>query len=277
LLYGAAVILSVGFAGPFLWAVITSLKSATQVNVFPPVFVPDPVAVENWLEVWEIVPLARFIGNTVIVTTFSLMGQLLSTSLVAYGFARFRFPLRNFLFLIVLSSLMLPQHITLVPRYVLFKELGWIDTYLPLVVPWWFAAGGGGAFGIFLLRQFFMTIPMDLDEAAKLDGASYLRIYWEIILPLTKPALAALAVFGFLWHWNDFLEPLIYLNSSEKFTISIGLNYLRSSGFVGMGVTPVTEHYLMAAALIATIPPLALFLIAQRQFIQGINLTGLKG
>jgi multiple sugar transport system permease protein len=231
----------------------------------------------NWLEVWSIVPLARFFGNTAVVTFFALIGQLLSSSLVAYGFARFRFPFRNLLFLMVLSVLMLPPIVYLIPQYALFNRIGWIDTFLPLIVPWWFSAGSGGAFSIFLLRQFYSTIPREMDEAAMIDGAGYFTIWWRIILPLSKPALAALTIFGFVWHWNDFLEPLIYLQSTENFTISVGLQFLQTAGFTGFGASPITEHYLMAAALLACLPPLVLFLIAQRWFIEGINLTGTKG
>lgn len=274
LVYGLATLLAAFFAMPFFWALLTSFKTANQIYLFPPNWIPRPFAPQNWVVVWTIVPLARFFWNTVVVTVISLIGQLLSASLVAYGFARFRFPYRSQLFLLVLSTLMLPQHITLIPTYVLFKNLGWIDTYLPLIVPWFL---GGGAFSIFLLRQFYMTIPLDLDEAAKIDGASYFTIYRMIILPLSKTALLALAILGFIWHWNDFLGPLIYLQSTEKFTVSIGLNFLRTSGFVSMGAAPITEHYLMAASLLATLPVLILFVVAQRQMVAGITLTGIKG
>lgn len=272
-LYAMLLVLSTLFAIPFVWALMTSLKTADKVYLFPPQWIPNPIAWENWVEVFRLIPLSLFFSNTIFITIFSLLGQLISASLVAYGFARFRFPWRNTLFIIMLSTIMLPRHITLIPQYILFKQLRWIDTFYPLIVPWFF---GGGAFAIFLLRQFFLTLSRELDEAAKIDGAGYLTIFTQIILPLSKPALATLAVLGFLNHWNDFLEPLIYLNTLEKYTISIGLTFLQQTAALDASV-PVTEHYLMVASLLATLPSIVLFAVAQEQFVEGIALTGVKG
>ena len=271
--YGLLALMSLVSAAPFLWALLTSLKIPSQIEVIPPVWIPDPIAWENWVEVFKLVPLALFLRNSATITLFAVLGQVVTASLVAYGFARFRFPGRDVLFLVMLSVIMLPRHVTLIPQYLLFNRLGWIDTYKPLVVPAYF---GGGAFSIFLMRQFYLTIPLELDEAAKIDGASYVAIYSRIMLPLAKPALATVGVLGFLFHWNNFLEPLIYLNTTEKFPISIGLNFLRDHGQVASAM-PVTTHYLMVASLLSTVPCLVLFGLAQRQFVQGIALTGVKG
>jgi ABC-type glycerol-3-phosphate transport system permease component len=196
---------------------------------------------------------------------------MLSASAVAYGFSRFRFPGREALFLLVLGTMMLPWQVTIVPTFLLFRYMGWINTYMPLIIPSYF---GGGAFFIFLLRQFFMSIPRDLDEAAKIDGASSVRVFWNIILPLSKPALATVAIFSFIEHWNEFIGPLIYLNSPQKFTVSIGLRYFVSNPFES---DEPREAILMAASLIVAAPPLILFFAAQKYFVQGIVTTGIKG
>ncbi len=275
-LYALLTLMALIFSLPFLWAIATSLKTAEQLYIFPPEWLPRPISFESWTRVWSIVPLARWLGNSVFVTIFSLVGQLLSGSLVAYGFARFRFPFRQPLFLLVLSALMLPGQVTLIPQYLLFKQLGWIDSYKPLIVPWFFAAGGGGAITIFLLRQFFMTIPLDLDEAAKIDGASYFTIFWRMIIPLSAPILTALAALNFVGHWNNLLGPLIYVKTTEKLTIAPGLLFLNNQGVAALGATARTEHYLMAGSLIAALPCLLLYIVAQRQLI-AITITGSKG
>ena len=212
-------------------------------------------------------PFGRYALNTLIITLFSMVGVLLTSSLAAYGFARLRFPGRDVIFMVLLSTLMLPYAVIMIPQYIMFKYLGWIDTYLPLIVPNWF---GGGVFNIFLLRQFFRTIPVDLSEAARIDGASELRIYWQIMLPLAGPALAVVAIFTFINTWNDFLGPLIYLSSQTNYTIALGL-----ATFKGMYATQ--WHYLMAASTVMIVPIIVLFFLAQRYFVQGIVLTGVKG
>ena len=212
----------------------------------------------------EFAPLARFFLNTVFVTVFTVIGRVGSAALVAYGFARFRFPYRNLLFILVLSTLMLPYQVTIIPTFLLFKTLGWLDTYNPLIVPHWL---GGGAFAIFLFRQFFMTIPKDLDEAAKIDGANTLWIFLRIIVPLSKPVLITMVLIAFLDTWNDFFGPLIYLNSPDKYTLSLGLaNFKRVATAGGRA----TEHLLMAASMVMTLPSILIFVLLQRWYIQGV-------
>jgi ABC-type glycerol-3-phosphate transport system permease component len=270
-LYIIAIICALAFALPFFWTVSSSLKPISEIYLFPPTLWPNEIRWSNYNDVFRLAPFARFIWNTIIVTALAMVGQILSASAVAYGFARFRFPGRDTLFFLVLSTMMLPWQVTIVPTFLLFRYLGWINTFLPLIVPSYF---GGGAFFIFLLRQFFLTIPKDLDEAAKLDGASSARIFWDIILPLSKPALATVAIFSFLDHWNEFIGPLIFLNSTEKFTLSIGLRYFMANPFES---DEPREAILMAASLIVALPPLLLFFFAQRYFVRGIVTTGLKG
>jgi ABC-type glycerol-3-phosphate transport system permease component len=270
-LYILAIIGALAFSLPFFWTVSSSLKPISEIYRFPPTLWPSDIRWTNYSDVFRLAPFARFIWNTVIITALAMLGQVLSASAVAYGFARFRFPGRDQLFFLVLSTMMLPWQVTIVPTFLLFRYLGWINTFLPLIVPSYF---GGGAFFIFLLRQFFLTIPKDLDEAAKLDGASSARIFWNIILPLSKPALATVAIFAFLEHWNEFIGPLIFLNSTEKFTLSIGLRYFMVNPFES---DEPREAILMAASLIVALPPLLLFFMAQKYFVRGIITTGLKG
>jgi ABC-type glycerol-3-phosphate transport system permease component len=251
---------------PVVWMVSTSLKVPAQTYRYPPEWIPNPVKWENFPDALTAMPFGRYTVNTVIICVASIAGVLLSSSLAAYGFARLRFPGRDILFVLVLTALMLPQTVTLIPRYIQFREIGWIDSWLPLIVPSWF----GNAYFIFLLRQFFRTIPRDLSDAAKVDGASELRIFWQIIMPLSKPALMVVIVFHFLYTWNDFLEPLIYITSDHKKTIALGL-YSFQGGFS-------TEwNLLMAASTAMIVPVIVLFFLLQRYFIQGVVLTGLKG
>lgn len=271
LLYTIAIVVAIAFSLPFFWTMSNSLKTAAEIRRIPPTFLPEVVRWANYTDVFRLAPFAIFIRNTVIVTAFAMVGQILSASAVAFGFTRFRFPGRNALFFIVISTMMLPWQVTIVPQFLLFRYMNWINTYLPLIVPSYF---GGGAFFIFLLRQFFMTIPRDLDEAAKLDGASSVRIFWNIILPLSGPAIATVAIFSFLEHWNEFIGPLIYLNTEEKYTLSIGLRYFISTPF---GDDEPREAILMAASLIVALPSLVLFFVAQKYFVRGIVTTGLKG
>ncbi len=271
LLYILAIVTAIAFSLPFFWTISSSLKTAAEIRQIPPTFLPETVRWANYADVFRLAPFAIFIRNTVIVTVFAMIGQILSASAVAFGFTRFRFPARDTLFFVVISTMMLPWQVTIVPQFLLFRYLNWINTYMPLIVPSYF---GGGAFFIFLLRQFFMTIPRDLDEAAKLDGATSLRIFWNIILPLSGPAIATVAIFSFLEHWNEFIGPLIYLNTEEKYTLSIGLRYFISTPF---GDDEPREAILMAASLIVALPSLILFFVAQKYFVRGIVTTGLKG
>jgi multiple sugar transport system permease protein len=222
---------------------------------------------ENYPEAWTAKPFARYTLNTVIITLACIFGQVLSASLVAFGFARLRFPGRVPLFFLVLSTMMLPSQVTMMPHYLIYRSLGWIDTFLPLIVPSFL---GGGAFFIFLFRQFFMTLPRELDESARLDGASSLRVYWNILMPLCRPIVATVAVFSFIAHWNEFMAPLIYLNSPENMTLALGLR-------VFQGAYQTYLHLLMAAATVALIPVIFIFFTAQKQFVRSIVLSGLKG
>lgn len=252
---------------PLIWLVTTSLKTGAQTFLMPPKWIPDPIVWRNYSDAFLAVAFHEYSWNTIRIVFFATTGALLTASMAAYAFARLRFPYRGTLFILVLSTIMLPSIVTLIPTFIVFRTLGWIDTFLPLIVPLWF---GGGAFNIFLFRQFFMTIPLELDEAARIDGASSLRIYWGIILPLSKPVLATIAVFAFIHNWNDFFEPLIYLQSPENWTMAIGLRGFRTLYH--------TEWNLMMAASTAMILPLlVLFFLAQRYFVSGIQMSGLAG
>lgn len=257
---------------PFLWMVSTSLKEPGDVLKFPPEWIPDPFVWRNYYDAVTLpyAPFGVFFKNTVIITFVSMFGQLLSASMVAYSFARLRWWGRDVLFIVVLATMMLPSQVTLIPIFIFFKELGWVDTLLPLTVPAFF---GGGAFTVFLFRQFMMTIPLEMDDAAKIDGCSTAGIYSRIIIPMSRPVLITAGIFSFLGHWNDFMGPLIYLNSTHNYTLSLGLRIIQ--GYGGYGVQ--RWHLLMAASLIVMMPVLALFFMAQRYFIQGVVVSGVKG
>ena len=273
---GRALILSVLtfgaiiFAAPFLWLVSSSLKEPAKIWLFPPQWIPNPVRWANYTEALNAAPFARYTFNTMIIVVGNELGTLLTCSLAAYGFAKLRFRGRELIFTILLSTIMLPWMVTMIPKYIMFRYLGWLDSFLPLIVPSWFAAGPSSVFYIFLLRQFFRTIPKDFIDAARIDGAHEFAIFWRIMIPLVKPALTVVAIFTFLYHWNDFLAPLIYLTSPQNYTISVGL-----AAFKGLYQTD--WNYLMAASTLAVIPVLVLFFAAQRYFIQGVVLSGLKG
>jgi multiple sugar transport system permease protein len=269
-LYVVVTLLALFFALPLFWTVTTALKTVPELFLFPPTFLPASAQFENFPRAWNFVPFGAFYMNTATITVLGTLGAVLSSTLVAYGFARGRFPGRNILFYLVLSTLMLPPEVTIIPKYLIFKELGWLDTYYPLIVPDWF---GGGAFNIFLLRQFFMTIPRTFDEAAEIDGAGSFRILWMILLPLCGPALITVAILSFLNHWNDFFEPLIYLNSPNKLTLSLGLRHF----LISPGDGQPKDHLLMAAVLMAAFPCIVLFFVAQRYFVRGIVMSGIKG
>lgn len=271
LYYAGVAIVSVFFMGPFIWTVLSSLKDASEITTFPPTLFPKVLHFENYLYAWTKVPFLNFYVNSIVVTGLAVLGQTASATLVAYGFARFRFPLRNVFFMLVLATLMVPWEVTIVPSFVLYRFLGWLDTLTPLIAPHWF---GGGPFFIFLMRQFFMTIPRDYDEAAKIDGANSLQILWHVLVPLCRPAITSVAIFSFLFHWNAFIEPLIFLNSPEKFTISLGLRYFQT---IPMEAGEPKDHLLMAGTIIMIVPCVLLFFVAQRYFVRGIVLSGLKG
>lgn len=262
LVWGVALL----FLIPLLWMVSSSLKSNYQIFEVPPRWMPDPPRWENYREALTMLPFDRYVVNTAIISIVTIVGHLVSCTVIAYAFARLRAPGRDFLFVVVLATMMLPYPVTMVPLYMLFKQLGWINTILPLTAPAFF----GSAFYIFLLRQFFLTLPADFEDAAVIDGANTLQILWRIILPLSLPALATVAIFTFQATWNDFLAPLIYLQKPELYTVTLGLQFFRSSYTTNWA-------YLMAASLVTSLPVIAVFFVAQRYFIEGITLSGVKG
>jgi multiple sugar transport system permease protein len=259
------------FAGffilPWVWMISTSLKNPEELAVYPIIWIPDPVRWDNYLEAFRRAEFSRFFVNTALVAFPSVLGAVISNALVAYGFARVRWPGRDLVFSLVLATLILPGFVTFIPLYLIFKNLNWINTYLPLVVPTFFA----NPFFVFLLRQFFMTLPEELADAARVDGASEFRIFSQIILPLSRPALAVVALFQFIGSWNDYFGPLIYINDKALYTISLGIANMRASyGFSNFA-------WIMAATCMSVLPIIVLFFFAQRTFIEGIALTGLKG
>ncbi len=257
---------SLMFILPLFWALSSSFKSDYQVMQYPPQWIPSPLRWQNYPEALTYVPFWRFALNTLFIAAMAILGNLLSCTIIAYGFARLRTPGKNFFFILMLSTMMLVEPVRIIPLYIEFNTLGWIDSYLPLIVPAFF----GSPFYIFLLRQFFMNIPLELEEAALIDGANRMQILWKVIVPLSKPALAAIAIFNFQGVWNDFLYPLVFLHKQSNYTIALGLNFFRSTYTVHWG-------YLMAASIVALLPMVIIFFIAQRYFIQGITFTGIKG
>jgi len=263
--------LGVLMALPFFWMLSTSLKVEQQVYLFPPIWIPNPWAWENYrISLFDILPFTRFFLNTIYITVTATVGAVLSSSMVAFAFARLRWPGRDKGFLLVLATMMVPTYSTIVPRFILFRHLDWVDTFWPLIVPLWF---GGSAFFIFLMRQFYMTIPIDLDEAAGIDGCSEFRIWWSIILPLSKPALATITILSFMARWNDFFDPLIFLNTMENFTVALGLNMFRAA----IEIYGVRYHWLMAASVTVLLPGLIIFFFFQKTFVQGVVMSGIKG
>lgn len=254
---------------PFGWMVHTSLMPAYEAYKFPPKLIPSHWAFENYPQSMSFFPFGRFYLNSAVVSGAITLVQLLTCSLGAYAFARLRFPGRNVLFMIYLATMMVPFQVTLVPLFIIIKELGWINSYLALTVPFFFSA-----FGTFLLRQYFLTIPHDLDDAARIDGAGFFSVYWRVIMPLSGPALATLGIFVFLYFWNLLLWPLVVINSTDLRTIPFGL-----AMFVGeaAGDQIVNWNLLMAASTVAVIPVLIVFIAGQKYFVRGITLTGIKG
>ncbi len=257
------------FILPLILMLSTSMKSLEEINSYPPSFLPKVWTPANYAEAWnyETTDFPRWTFNTVFILVTVLPGVVLTSALCAYGFARLKFPGRNVWFLLVLASIMLPSQVTQIPLYILFHQLGWLDTFYPLIIPHWF---GGGAVNIFLLRQFFMQIPKDLDEAAIIDGAGHFTIWWRIYLPLSRPALVSVTVLTILAVWNDFFGPLIYLRRPDNFTLALGLNMFRSAFLT-------RTDYIMAISMLMVIPMVILFLVAQRYIVQGFVTSGLKG
>jgi multiple sugar transport system permease protein len=266
--YALLILLSATFLFPLFWMVTSALKAEGQIFVWPPQWIPNPVLWSNFQKAFSNpqLPFGRFVVNTLIIEAGVVSGRLISCTLVSYGFARLKAPGKNILFTILLATLMLPRAAVLIPQYILFNQLGWVNTFLPLIVPAWF----GEAYAIFLMRQFFMTIPRELEEAAIIDGATTLQIIWRVIVPLSTPVLAVIAILTFKDTWNDFLNPLLYLSEPSKYTVSVGLAYFN-------GQFDVKLNLLMAASATMMIPIVVLFIFAQRAFVEGISLTGLKG
>jgi ABC-type glycerol-3-phosphate transport system permease component len=254
------------FAAPLAWMVSTAFKPPEDVWLMPPKWIPSRLELRNFVIPWQRMAFLSFYKNTLILVAFNIVGAILSNAVVAFGFARVRFPGRALLFLIVLSTMMLPGHVTLIPTYVLFSRLGWTNSFKPLIVPTYL----GSAFYIFLLRQFYMTISPELDDAARIDGCGWLGIFWRVILPLARPALGVVAIFTFTGNWNNFFGPLIYLNSPKYFPIALGLQLMKDRERTDM-------QLVMAMTLVSLVPVIGLFFIAQRYFIQGIVITGVKG
>lgn len=247
---------------PLWWMFATSLKTMAEVMSYPPSFFPESWEWGNYIRAWQAAPFTTYTINTITITTLVVIGSVLANSFIAYGFAKIPFRGKGIWFAIVLSTMMIPGFVTLIPQYVLFSKLGWVNTYYPLIVPHFF----GSAFYIFLLRQFYMTIPTELIEAAKIEGASHFYIWWKIGLPLTKPALATVAIFSFNGAWNDFLGPLLYLNDENLYTLQLGLAVFK-------GQLSTQWNYLMAGSLLVLLPVILLFFFFQKYFIQGINLS----
>jgi ABC-type glycerol-3-phosphate transport system permease component len=268
-LYAILIAVSAIFLLPLIWMISTSLKTNAEAYTWPPVLIPSTLRFENYAEAWnyEGTQFTRWTLNTLFITITVMVGVLVSSTLCAYGFARIRFPGRNFWFIFTISTIMLPPQVTLIPLYIAFFRIGWLDTFNPLIIPAWF---GGGALNIFLLRQFFMGIPAELEDAAYIDGASRLQILFRIFVPLSVPALLTVTIFTFQGVWNDFYGPLIYLRSMDKFTLALGINQF--NGLYGQ----TQMQYMMAVAFLMTIPMIVVFFVAQRYFIQGITLTGLN-
>lgn len=251
---------------PFYWMVATSLKSEARVFAFPPEWVPNPAILDNYLYIFTELPFGLYVYNSLKVSLLWTLGVVLSSSLAAYAFARIRFRGRDALFMVTLAALMIPGQITMIPLYVIMTRIGWVDTQLPLIVPAYF----GSAFGIFLLRQYFLTIPQELNDAAKIDGCSHFGIYSRIMMPLSKPVLATLALLAFLGSWNDLLGPIIYLYDGDLFTLPLALTRFRGQYYTQWA-------YMMAGATVSLVPILIIFLFTQQYFVRGVVLSGLKG
>lgn len=251
---------------PVYWLVRSSLMTLNEIFTFPPLLWPLHILWENFANAMKVAPFLLYARNTLTVIVPAVLGTLLTASMSAFGLARFKFPLRNMWFSLVLAAIILPPAVVLIPQFIMWSSLGLVNTLYPLIIPLWF---GGGAFNVFLLRQFMLTIPKDFDDAARIDGAGYFKIYWMIMIPLIQPALIAVTLFQTFFLWNDFFQPLIYLNNPQKFTLAIGL-----SDFIGSYTTQ--WNIMLAAAVIVVLPPAIIFFIGQRYFVEGVTLTGIK-
>lgn len=266
ILYALLVLIALVWVFPLYWIVRTAFMGFEQIRQYPPVFFPNPIVLTNFTEGLGSLPFDRYYLNTFIITVTCVLGVIFTSSLSAYTFSRLRWPGRDKVFSVLLTSMMLPSAVTLIPTFIGWSAVGGVNTFLPLTVPSWF---GGGAFSIFLLRQFYMSIPREYDEAAYVDGAGYFQIYWRILMPCIKPALISVAMFAFINAWNDFLLPLVYLNDNNKFTISVGLRTF-------MGMYNSEWGYMMAATTVAVAPVIVVFFIGQKYIVEGVVMTGLK-
>lgn len=264
--FALLVVIAIAMLLPFAWLVSSSLKTQNNVFQYPPQWIPNPMQFQNYIDALTYKPFGIYLKNTLIIVTLNVIAVVFTSSLCGYGFARIRFRGRDFWFGVVVATILLPNVVLLVPQFIIFTHLGWVDTFLPLVVPLFF---GGGAFNIFLLRQFFRTIPEELADAARIDGCSEFGIYWRIMLPLSRPALITVGLLTFLMSWNDLLNPIIYLRTPDNFTLAVGLALFRS-------VLNTRWELLMAASTATILPIILIFFIAQRYFIRGIVMTGLK-
>jgi multiple sugar transport system permease protein len=274
LVYLIVILMAIAFSLPFLWAVSSSLKEPNKIYLDPPQWIPNPAVFRNYIDAMRVAPFMLYFRNTLFITIFAGLGRVFVSTLVAYGFARFRFPGRNILFSMLLATMMIPRQVLLVPQYLLFNSLGWVNSFKPLIIP---AYLGMTAFMIFLGRQFLMSLPIELDEAAEIDGCSPFAVFYRILLPLCKPFLATAAILSFQWDWNAFLGPLVYLQSENKYTLALGLRYLQSlSGGPDMAGLPM-DHLIMAASVTVLMPIVVIFLLFQKYFVRGITMSGLKG
>ena len=261
------------FSIPVLWVVTTSFKGQGGIFTYPIEWIPTPIVWSNYPRLLEVLMfsgwpgIVLFFRNTFFISILATLGTLTSSILVAYSFARLQWPERNLLFSLSLATMMLPTVVILIPTFLLFRDLKWLNTFMPMIVPFWFAVQG---FYIFLLRQFFLGLPVELEEAARIDGADSLRILWQIVVPLSRPAIITVSIFSFLQHYTEFLTPLLYLNAVEKFPMALGMRMFQ-------GTYTNDWPLMMAASAVFILPTVILFLIAQRHFIQGIQLTGLAG
>lgn len=254
---------------PLVFMVSTALKTSKEMLQFPPTIIPHTLAWDNFKTLFtdNEIKFGILYKNSLIIAGFSVFGTVLSSSLVAYGFSRFRARGKKLMFMLMISTMMLPYPAVMIPQFLLFSKLGWMNTFLPLIVPTFF----GSAYQIFLLRQFFMSLPNELYDSGKIDGCGEFRMFWKIALPLSGPALATVAIFTFIWTWNDLLGPVLYLSSQDKFTLPVGLAAMMSSKF---RIAPY--NLLMCASIMTTLPVVAIFAVAQKRFTEGIVLTGIK-
>ncbi|PAF29415.1 carbohydrate ABC transporter permease [Paenibacillus sp. 7516] len=252
---------------PFIWMISTSFKEPQSIFTYPPQWIPEPFRFQNYIDVFRLIPFHRFYFNSAYIAVLVVLGTVFFASLAGYAFAKIPFKGRNVVFLVLLSAMMIPHEVTAIPMFLFMRQLGWIDTHLPLILLPIF--GAGGVFGIFVMRQFFITVPTELEEAAMIDGCSRFRIYARIMLPIAKPGMATLTIFTFVTIWNEFFDPLIFINSRELMTLPLGLSLFTDE--VG-----TAWQYLMSATVMATMPLLIVFFIAQRRFIEGVAMTGLK-